>query len=286
MQGGTGRCLCGGTRYAFDGAPNWQVHCHCESCRRATASPFTSFLGVSKERVRWTGQARATYASSPGVTRSFCPTCGTPMAYENAARAHEIDLYAATLDAPASFQATAHVHWNEHLPWISLADGLPVQYTPRRLTGEEAMEPILNLVRAAFAYMDGVVDPPSSVHQLTEKEIARAAREGEVWVLEELGRPLACLFLTPKPDRLYIGKLAVAESHRRKGLARQLLAHAEGRARALGLPALEMQSRVELTGNHAAFEAMGFERGGETAHEGYDRPTSVTFRKTVSGREP
>ncbi|XBC65518.1 GNAT family N-acetyltransferase [Defluviimonas sp. SAOS-178_SWC] len=148
------------------------------------------------------------------------------------------------------------------------------------------MEPILNLVRAAFAYMDGVVDPPSSVHRLTETGIAGAAREGEVWVLEELGRPLACLFLTPKPGRLYIGKLAVAESHRRKGLARQLLAHAESRARDLGLPALEMQSRVELTGNHAAFEAMGFVRAGETAHEGYTRPTSFTFRKAVSDRAP
>lgn len=281
MDGGSGHCLCGDIRYRFDGAPNWQVHCHCESCRRATASPFTSFLGVSRERFRWTGKAPATHASSPGVSRSFCPRCGTPMAYESAARAHEIDLYAATLDASEAFRPERHVHWNEHLPWIVPADGLPVRYTPRRLTGDEPMEPILNLVRAAFAYMDGVVDPPSSVHRLTVEAIARAAREGEVWVLEEAGRPLACVFLTPLPDRLSIGKLAVAESLRRKGLARQLLAHAEARARALGLPALEMQSRVELTGNHAAFEAMGFARTGTTAHDGYDRPTSVTFAKPV-----
>ncbi len=281
MDSGSGHCLCGDIRYAFEGAPKWQVHCHCESCRRATASPFTSFLGVGKERFRWTGQAPVTYASSPDVTRSFCGRCGTPMAYESAARAQEIDLYAATLDTPETFRAERHVHWNEHLPWIAPADGLPVQHTPRRLTGDEPMGPILNLVRAAFAYMDGVVDPPSSVHRLTAEEIARAAREGEVWVLEELGRPLACLFLTPKPGRLYIGKLAVAESHRRKGLARQLLTHAEARARALGLPVLEMQSRVELTGNHAAFMAMGFARTGETAHPGFDRPTSVTFARDV-----
>lgn len=281
MDGGSGHCLCGDIRYRFEGAPNWQVHCHCESCRRATASPFTSFLGVGKDRFRWTGQVPATHASSPGVARSFCPRCGTPMAYESAARAQEIDLYAATLDAPAAFRPERHVHWNEHLPWIALADGLPVQYTPRRLTGDEPMEPILNLVRAAFAYMDGVVDPPSSVHRLTGDGIARAAREGEVWVLEEADRPLACLFLTPEPDRLYIGKLAVAESLRRRGLARQLLAHAEARAKALGLPVLEMRSRVELTGNHVAFEAMGFARTGTTAHEGFDRPTSVTFAKPV-----
>lgn len=281
MDGGTGRCLCGAVRYAFDGAPEWQVHCHCESCRRATASPFTSFLGVARAGFRWTGAAPAAFASSPGVTRRFCPSCGTPMSYETEDRADQVDLYAATLDAPESYRPTAHVHWNEHLPWVRLADGLPVHHTPRRLTGEEEMGPILNLIRDAFAYMDGIVDPPSSVHDLTEAALAAQARSGEVWVLEELGSPLACMVLTPKPGRLYIGKLAVAAGQRRRGLARQLLDHAAARARALGLSALEMQSRVELSGNHAAFEAMGFARTGTTAHPGYDRPTSVTFARGV-----
>lgn len=281
MDGGTGRCLCGAVRYAFEGAPNWQVHCHCESCRRATASPFTSFLGVARDRFRWTGATPATYASSPGVTRSFCPECGTQMAYQTDARPAEIDLYAATLDDPAAFRPTTHVHWNEHLAWVRLADGLPVQHTPRRLTGEEDMDPILNLIREAFAYMDGIVDPPSSVHRLTAADLAGQARSGEVWVIDEAGVPLACMVLTPMPGRLHIGKLAVAAGHRRKGLARRLLDHAAARARALGLPVLTMQSRVELTGNHAAFEAMGFTRTGETAHPGYDRPTSATFRRGV-----
>ncbi len=281
MDGGTGRCLCGAVRYAFEGAPDWQVHCHCESCRRATAAPFTSFLGVARESFRWTGAASATYASSPGVTRSFCPVCGTQMAYQTEARPEGIDLYAATLDDPAAYRPTGHVHWNEHLAWVRLADGLPVHHTPRRLTGGEDMEPILNLVREAFAYMDGIVDPPSSAHRLTAADLAARARDGEVWVIDELDVPLACMVLTPEPGRLSIGKLAVAAGHRRKGLARQLLDHAAARARALGLPLLEMRSRVELTGNHAAFAAMGFARSGETAHPGYDRPTSVTFERAV-----
>ncbi|OYX45013.1 MAG: hypothetical protein B7Z02_02965 [Rhodobacterales bacterium 32-67-9] len=281
MDGGSGRCLCGDIRFVFEGAPNWQAHCHCESCRRNCSAPFTSYFGISHGRWRWTGKTPAVYHSSPGVKRHFCPTCGTPMAFEGAEWAHEIHFYAASLDDPSRFRPTLHVHWDEHLPWVKLADGLPVNRSPRRLSGDEPMRPILNLIRSAFAYMDGVVDPPSSVHRLSEEGIARTAREGEVWVLTDGARPLACVFLSPKADRLYIGKLAVAESHRGQGLARQLLAHAETRARALGLPLLEMQSRVELAGNHAAFEAMGFVRAGETAHEGYDRPTSLTFRKPV-----
>ena len=281
MDGGTGRCLCGAVRYAFEGAPNWQAHCHCESCRRATGAAFASYFGVSHGRWRWTGAAPAAFASSPGVRRHFCPACGSPVAYEGDRWPHEIHFLAATLDDPAAFRPTAHAHWNEQLPWVRLADGLPVHHAPRRLTGAEDMAPVLNLVRDAFAYMDGIVDPPSSVHRLTEAALAAQAREAEVWVLDELGIPLACAVLTPMPGRLHIGKLAVDPGHRRQGLARQLLDHAAARARALGLPALEMQSRVELTGNHAAFAAMGFVRSGETAHPGHDRPTSVTFRRPV-----
>ncbi|WP_127902084.1 GNAT family N-acetyltransferase [Solirhodobacter olei] len=140
---------------------------------------------------------------------------------------------------------------------------------------------VLRLIRETFAYMDGRIDPPSSMHRLTEADIAAQAEKGEVWLIEAEGVPVACVFLTVKPDRLYLGKLAVAVGWRGKGLARQLVAMAEERARALGLPALELQSRVELVENHAAFWAMGFREAGATAHPGFDRPTSLTFRRGV-----
>lgn len=281
MDGGTGRCLCGAVRYAFEGEPNWQGHCHCESCRRATGSPFTSFLAVDHSRFRWTGTAPAMRPSSPGVERGFCPACGTPMAYQSAARSHEIDLYAATLDNPAAYEPTFHAHWNERLPWLHIADGLPVQRMPRRLSPEEDMGPVLALVQRTFAFMDSKINPPSSMHRLTPEAVAAQAREGEVWVLEDLGTPLACVFLTPMEDRLYLGKLAVDEACRGQGLARQLVEHAVTRARALGFDLLELQVRVELTANQRAFTAMGFEKTGETAHEGFDRPTSLTFARRV-----
>ena len=49
----------------------------------------------------------------------------------------------------------------------------------------------------------------------------------------------------------------------------------------LGLPVLELQTRVELVENQAAFLAMGFVEVGRTAHKGYDRPTSITYRRAV-----
>jgi hypothetical protein len=43
-----------------------------------------------------------------------------------------------------------------------------------------------------------------------------------------------------------------------------------------------LQTRVELVENHAAFSRMGFAKTGESAHPGYDRPTSITMRRAVS----
>ncbi|MEJ2031212.1 MAG: GFA family protein [Maritimibacter sp.] len=121
----TGHCLCGAIGYAYTGTPRFQVHCHCESCRRATASPFTSFLGVADGQWRWTGEEPKDYISSPGVRRSFCPHCGTQMAYRADKFPGEIHFYAATLTHPEDFTPTAHVHRDVALSWAGITDIQP-----------------------------------------------------------------------------------------------------------------------------------------------------------------
>ncbi|MEX0284971.1 MAG: GFA family protein [Paracoccaceae bacterium] len=120
----TGRCLCHAIRWETSGNPLWQAHCHCDSCRRSTASPFTSFIGMRRQDVTWTGELAA-YNSSPGVTRQFCPRCGTQMSFEADQWPEETHLYAACLDDPSLYQPTAHVHWAEHVSWADLHDQLP-----------------------------------------------------------------------------------------------------------------------------------------------------------------
>ena len=137
---------------------------------------------------------------------------------------------------------------------------------------------VLALIQRAFAGMEGRIDPPSSVHRLTAGGIAAQARTGEIWVVPPLQ---ACMFLTPKDGRLYLGKLAVEPALQGRGLARQLVALAEERARALGFAILELETRVELTENHAIFRHLGFVETGRKAHPGFDRPTSITFAKRV-----
>ena len=112
-----GRCLCGAIRFAFDPPAIWVLHCHCESCRRATASPMTSFVSVADTRLRWSGTP-ATFASSPGVERGFCGTCGSPVFYRYDGKPHETHLYAALLEDPAAVTPEGHDFVEERIAWM------------------------------------------------------------------------------------------------------------------------------------------------------------------------
>ena len=121
----TGHCLCGAVTFEIAGPETWACYCHCTDCRRQTASPVTAFLGVPQNRFEWTGARPKIYASSTGVTRSFCGTCGTPMAFQADRFPGEIHLYAATLASPEDFTPKFHVHHAERLAWLEIDDDLP-----------------------------------------------------------------------------------------------------------------------------------------------------------------
>ena len=119
-----GHCLCGAVKFEYEGPENFRGHCHCDSCRRQTASPFTTFMGVPYGKWRWTGVEPSVYVSSPGKKRFFCPTCGAPAAFTDTGQPGEIHFYAALLDDPQDFEATHQFHWEERLHWAAPTDDL------------------------------------------------------------------------------------------------------------------------------------------------------------------
>jgi len=151
---------------------------------------------------------------------------------------------------------------------------------PIKLTADSSAIPnLLELVQRAFAFMESLINPPSSMQSLTVEKIKSACSFGEVWTIGEL--PDACVFLKVRGDYLYISKLAVNEIMRGKGLARKLVDLAEHRAKSMGLSGLELETRVELTENHDTFQCLGFVKSGEGSHDGFVRTTFIVMRKAI-----
>ncbi len=60
----TGGCVCGAVRYEAVGEPFWVGHCHCNSCRRHSGAPVTTYVGFRQAQVRFTKGERRIYNSS------------------------------------------------------------------------------------------------------------------------------------------------------------------------------------------------------------------------------
>jgi GNAT superfamily N-acetyltransferase len=140
---------------------------------------------------------------------------------------------------------------------------------------------LLALLHANYAYMADRIDPPSSLLRMDAAQFEKKSRD-EVMILALQDQRLAgCMFAALREDCVYVGKLAVDSAFRGQGLARRLMHAAEAIARAHIRPFVELQTRIELTENHATFAALGFAKVNEYAHPGYSRPTSITMRKAM-----
>ena len=139
--------------------------------------------------------------------------------------------------------------------------------------GFERWEELLAVIRTSFAYMDGMIDPPSSAHRLTPATLREKAASDTGFIALAGDKIAGCAFLAEKPDRFYLGKLAVAPELQGRGVGRLLLEAAEVHARAAGKDVIELQTRVELTANHLTFARLGYVETGRTVGlplEGWD----------------
>lgn len=148
--------------------------------------------------------------------------------------------------------------------------------------GFDRWEELLSLILRSFAYMDGVIDPPSSAHRLTAAALKDKAAQEIGFVAASDACLLGCAFLAERDNHFYLGKLAVVPEAQGLGIGRRLLETVEDHVRLSGKPALELQTRIELSANRQAFRHLGFSEVARTVHDGYLRPTSVTMRKVLA----
>lgn len=119
-----GGCLCGAIRYRLEGPLLHSGICHCATCRRAAGAESVGWLTVADADFRLERGVLATYASSPGVTRGFCATCGTSLTYTSSP-GRTIDVTLASLDDPEAAPPWMEVWLSHRLSWNPARLDLP-----------------------------------------------------------------------------------------------------------------------------------------------------------------
>jgi hypothetical protein len=102
------------------------VHCHCESCRKAHGSAFSSLAPVPRDRFRWTQGAAlvSSFESSPGKFRRFCSRCGSQLVADRTAQSVVL-LRLGCLDTPVRDRPKAHIWRTEGASWYDPSLQLP-----------------------------------------------------------------------------------------------------------------------------------------------------------------
>lgn len=122
----SGGCQCGAVRYQVDGTPQHVALCHCSDCRKSAGAPMVAWAAFAEDEFTLLQGDLTTYNSSGTAMRSFCPTCGTGIAYRNAEYLPGIvDIQSATLDDPEALPAGAHIQVAERIGWMAEAHSLP-----------------------------------------------------------------------------------------------------------------------------------------------------------------
>jgi ribosomal protein S18 acetylase RimI-like enzyme len=97
------------------------------------------------------------------------------------------------------------------------------------------------------------------------------------------GEVVGGVFYNREPDHLYLGRLAVLPAYRRYGIGQALTAYVESRARALGVPRVQLSVRLALLHLQAYYERLGYRVVHYATHQGYTAPTSAVLEKQVGG---
>lgn len=133
-EGFAGGCLCGAVRFESNADPMITGHCHCVDCRKTSGTGHSSHMVIPKEAISITGDVRAYDRPADSgniVTRTFCPTCGSPVYSLNNAMPDMIFIRASTLDDLEVFKPQMAVYrsraasWDHPDPAISNFDTVP-----------------------------------------------------------------------------------------------------------------------------------------------------------------
>jgi hypothetical protein len=133
-----GACFCGAVEIAVTGDPIAMGYCHCDSCRRWSASPVNGFTLWQPDSVKVTKGADhiGVFNMTDNSFRKWCKSCGGHLMNQHP-KWGLIDVYAAVIP---DFQFRAGVHVNYQETVLPMHDGLPKQKdVPAEMGGSDTL---------------------------------------------------------------------------------------------------------------------------------------------------
>ena len=116
-----GGCHCGAVRYVCSEEPTTVVNCHCGDCQQIAGSAFITGVLVPEGSVTVNGELKnykVKADSGNGVTRNFCPICGTRIMVE--LDGGVVGVSYTTLDDNSWLEPAIEFYTSKAQPWINL----------------------------------------------------------------------------------------------------------------------------------------------------------------------
>lgn len=122
-----GSCLCRAVTYQIDGELKVVRCCHCSACRKVSGTAFATGapIDASQFHLLTGNDAIKEFESSPGVFRTFCGTCSSPLYTRRTAHPDTLILRVGLLDTRISIKPSMHIFVSDKAEWYDICDGMP-----------------------------------------------------------------------------------------------------------------------------------------------------------------
>jgi len=123
----SGRCQCGGVRFAVPAVPLVVYVCHCAECRKQSSSAFGISFTIPRAALRllqgspreW---SRGT-ASGHVLDCAFCPDCGSRLWHRSSGHPATLNVKGGCLDEPLDLDTAVHIWTSSKLPGVVIPPG-------------------------------------------------------------------------------------------------------------------------------------------------------------------
>lgn len=121
-----GSCLCGQIKYSVHGSINLITHCHCQTCRKAHGSAFSTVgqVKISDFVINSGNKLLKSFESSPNKNRYFCSICGSQI-YAHRIGKKDYILRLGTLDDDPINRPISHIWISNKASWYEIDKKLP-----------------------------------------------------------------------------------------------------------------------------------------------------------------